>query len=63
MKVKKKTATMAHTILELLAYDNPVLRNYAFWSSILVIKMLVMSLLTAAQRVRTKVISKICNSR
>lgn len=46
---------MKRTILDLLAYDNPVLRNYAFWSAILVLKMLLMSFLTAAQRIRTKV--------
>lgn len=46
---------MASQVYELLVYENAVLRNYAFWSSILVMKMLLMTLVTAAQRIRTKV--------
>lgn len=42
-------------IVELLSAENPVLRHYAFWSSMLILKMLMMTLLTAAQRLRTKV--------
>lgn len=47
--------TRRRALIELLDYDNPVLRAYAFWMSMLVIKMLLMTLLTAAQRMRTKV--------
>lgn len=46
---------MAQTILELLTYENPVLRNCAFWSALLIIKVALMSLLTGAQRFLTKV--------
>lgn len=42
-------------MIELFAYDNPVLRNYAFFCAVLVLKMLPMSLLTTIQRFRTKV--------
>jgi len=41
-------------MIELLTYENPVLRNFCFWSSILLIKTLLMALLTGAQRFRTK---------
>lgn len=46
---------MSHTILDLLTYENPVLRNYAFWSALLIIKTALMSILTGVQRYRTKV--------
>ncbi|ALC48562.1 Mgstl [Drosophila busckii] len=40
--------------LELLTLANPVFKSYAFWSGVLVLKMFVMSLLTAIQRFKTK---------
>ncbi|XP_037938155.1 microsomal glutathione S-transferase 1 [Teleopsis dalmanni] len=41
--------------MNLLTLDNPVFCCFLFWTSILVIKMLLMSLLTALQRFRNKV--------
>ena len=41
--------------LDILSYENPVLRSYIFWSSILVIKMVLMGPLTALQRLKRKV--------
>lgn len=43
------------TLLDNLKYENPVLRAYVFWSSILIIKMLLMSFLTGMKRFATKV--------
>ncbi|KRF82510.1 microsomal glutathione S-transferase 1 isoform X2 [Drosophila virilis] len=40
--------------LELLTLTNPVFKSYTFWTGVLVIKMLAMSLLTAIQRFKTK---------
>lgn len=45
---------MALPALELLTLTNPVFSAYTFWSAILVIKILLMSLLTGMQRFRTK---------
>ncbi|CAO1411884.1 unnamed protein product [Diamesa hyperborea] len=42
------------TLLDNLTYENPVLRAYVFWSSILILKMLVMSFLTGMKRFATK---------
>lgn len=42
-------------LLDNLKYENPVLRAYVFWSSILIIKMLLMSFLTGMKRFATKV--------
>lgn len=47
--------TNRRPIIELLTAENPVLRNYAFWSALLILKLVLMSLLTAMQRLRTKV--------
>lgn len=46
---------MMPKLADFMAYDNPVFRNYCFWTAILVIKMLLMSILTLVQRFRTKV--------
>ncbi|EDW06361.2 microsomal glutathione S-transferase 1 isoform X2 [Drosophila mojavensis] len=43
------------TNMELLTLDNPVFCCYLFWATVLVVKMLLMSLLTALQRFRYKV--------
>lgn len=48
---------MSKTLLELLTYENPVLRNYAFWAALLIIKVGLLSLLTGIQRAITKVIT------
>ncbi|CAD7091319.1 unnamed protein product [Hermetia illucens] len=45
---------MAKAVVDLLSTENPVLKAYLFWSAVLVLKMLFMSLLTAMQRFRTK---------
>jgi len=44
------------SLLEVLDYENPVLRAYMFWTSILVLKMLAMSYLTGNERKRKKII-------
>ncbi|XP_005185994.1 microsomal glutathione S-transferase 1 isoform X2 [Musca domestica] len=41
-------------VLDLLSFDNAVFKAYVFWSGVLVLKMLMMSLLTAMQRFKTK---------
>ncbi|XP_018333343.1 microsomal glutathione S-transferase 1 [Agrilus planipennis] len=41
-------------INEILSVENPVFRSYMFYGSVLVVKMLVMSLLTARQRIKNK---------
>lgn len=46
---------MPESMLDLLSWQNPVFRQYAFWTAILVIKMALMSVLTMVQRFRTKV--------
>ncbi|XP_022231355.1 microsomal glutathione S-transferase 1 [Drosophila obscura] len=43
--------------LELLDKSNPVFACYLVWMSLLVLKMLCMSLLTARQRIKTKIFS------
>ncbi|XP_062138565.1 microsomal glutathione S-transferase 1 isoform X2 [Drosophila sulfurigaster albostrigata] len=40
---------------QLLTLDNPVFCCYLFWATVLVVKMLLMSLLTALQRFRYKI--------
>lgn len=40
---------------KLLELSNPVFSSYVLWSSILVLKMLAMSLLTAVQRFKNQV--------
>lgn len=40
---------------DLLTLDNPVFCCYLFWATVLVVKMLLMSLLTTLQRFRYKV--------
>ncbi|XP_034489523.1 microsomal glutathione S-transferase 1 isoform X2 [Drosophila innubila] len=40
---------------DLLTLDNPVFCCYLFWATVLVVKMLLMSLLTALQRFRYKI--------
>lgn len=44
-----------NTLIGLLSYENDVFTTYAFWSSVLIIKMLLMSILTGMQRFRTNV--------
>lgn len=39
----------------LISSENEVFRTYAFWSAVLVIKMLIMSLLTGMNRHKNKV--------
>lgn len=46
---------MSSAVFELLSRDNVVFRAYAFWASVLLLKTLAMSMLTAMQRFRTKV--------
>lgn len=43
-------------IVELISNDNSVFRAYAFWSAILILKMLAMSFLTGQQRKKKQVI-------
>ncbi|KAH8301341.1 hypothetical protein KR059_000526, partial [Drosophila kikkawai] len=52
--LRKTTAKMASPV-ELLSLTNPVFKSFVFWVGVLVIKMLLMSLLTAVQRFKTKV--------
>jgi len=47
--------TMNMASKDLLTLDNPVFCCYLFWATVLVAKMLLMSLLTALQRFRYKV--------
>lgn len=54
---KLESVKMAEAVVDLLSTENPVLKAYLFWSAVLVLKMLFMSLLTAMQRFRTKVIA------
>ncbi|XP_055913819.1 microsomal glutathione S-transferase 1-like [Eupeodes corollae] len=49
------TVTTSNSMSMLLTLNNPVFGSYIYWASILVIKMLLMSLLTALQRFRFKV--------
>ncbi|KDR06731.1 Prostaglandin E synthase [Zootermopsis nevadensis] len=43
------------TIVELLSRNNPVFTGYVFYATILILKLLAMSVLTARQRMRKKV--------
>ncbi|KAG4080179.1 hypothetical protein HA402_008250 [Bradysia odoriphaga] len=45
---------MGRALIEILTYENPVLRNFCFWSAIMLMKMILMSILTGFQRYRTK---------
>lgn len=47
------------TFTEAFDIANPVFRSYAFWSVVLVLKMMAMSVLTAMQRVKNKVCQKV----
>lgn len=49
-------------LLDLLTWENPVLRQFAFWTSILIVKMLLMSFATGYQRYRAKVLVNIDES-
>ncbi|XP_055844715.1 microsomal glutathione S-transferase 1-like isoform X2 [Episyrphus balteatus] len=51
------TTTTTNSMEMLLTLSNPVFGSYIYWSSILVIKMLLMSLLTALQRFRFKILA------
>ncbi|EDW82626.1 uncharacterized protein Dwil_GK25033, isoform A [Drosophila willistoni] len=42
------------SIEQLLNFSNPIFKSYVFWTGVLVIKTLGMSLLTASQRFKTK---------
>lgn len=42
-------------LIDILSYENDVLRTYVFWSAVLVIKMLSMSILTGMKRHKNKV--------
>lgn len=44
------------TVVETLSYENPVFTTFVAWSSILVIKFMMMSVLTQIKRLITKVI-------
>lgn len=45
----------ATTTFELLDKNNPVFSSFMYWASLLVLKFMLMSTLTAFQRIRTKV--------
>lgn len=45
-------------ISKLLALDNPIFRAYVFYSSLLVVKCMAMSILTGRQRMKNKVVQK-----
>ncbi|BFG01744.1 microsomal glutathione S-transferase 1 [Drosophila madeirensis] len=42
------------SVVELLSLTNPVFKSYVFWTGVLVLKMLFMSVLTGMQRFKTK---------
>ncbi|CRL04416.1 CLUMA_CG017502, isoform A [Clunio marinus] len=42
------------SVIDVINLTNPVFRAYVFWSTVLVLKMLAMSILTGRQRFRTK---------
>nr|CAD7418138.1 unnamed protein product [Timema poppensis] len=46
---------MVDNIMDMFSTTNPVFRAYLFYSAVLVVKMLAMSLLTARQRFKHKV--------
>lgn len=43
------------SIAETISYDNEVFRAFVFWSTVMCVKMLAMSLLTGKQRFNNKV--------
>jgi glutathione S-transferase len=43
------------SLFETISVENPVFKAYAFWSAVLVLKILAMSILTGMQRVKNKV--------
>lgn len=43
------------SILDTISLENDVFRAYAFWTSIVIVKMLIMSPLTGRQRFKNKV--------
>lgn len=45
------------SLANILNTDNPVFRGFIFYNSVLVVKMMAMSVLTAIQRVKNKVIN------
>lgn len=47
-------------LIDILSYENEVFRTYVFWSAILVVKMLALSMLTGMKRHKNKV-KKIIN--
>ena len=49
---------MSGKVLDLLSFDNEVFKSYMFWSAVLVLKMLAMSMLTGLQRFKTHVSKK-----
>lgn len=64
-KVKSISNGKMKTIVEIFSYDNIVFTTYIAWSSILVMKMMCMSLATAIQRIKTRVswIFLLCKSK
>jgi glutathione S-transferase len=48
---------MMASVVELLSRNNPVFSAYVFYATILILKMLAMSALTARQRFKKKVCS------
>lgn len=48
---------MSRPIIELLQYENPVFRNYAFWTALLLFKTGLMSFLPGVQ----SLIAKVCD--
>lgn len=52
---KVKSNGKMKTIVEIFSYDNIVFTTYIAWSSILVMKMMCMSVATAIQRIKTRV--------
>lgn len=46
---------MTTNIVELISHDNAVFRAYAFWSAVLIFKMLAMAYLTGQQRKKKQV--------
>ncbi|CRL04415.1 CLUMA_CG017501, isoform A [Clunio marinus] len=42
------------TVVDILNFENPIFNAFVFWSTVLVLKMLLMSILTAMQRFKTK---------
>lgn len=47
-------------LIELISFDNPIFTTYAFWSAVLVLKMLFMSQATSMQRFKKKV-NRVCD--